>query len=235
MPLKSRQMQIPGGLRFYMPQLNWQASPFQSFDSLVQQIIAVRKGNPHVTAKMGWPTDTASVETEVDNFNTMICAQQGWTDYIIAAAPAPPPKWTPSQQVQSQASVQNAAAAVKKIWAGAKTLNDWLDSGEPAVAQELADKRAATCAACPLNNTAPLTDWFTRPAAEVLRRQLERVQDRNLVTPDDSKLGTCTACYCANKLKVWTPMKFITPHLAADVIEALKTGNGCWIIKEGNL
>jgi hypothetical protein len=233
MPLISRQKQIPGGFKFFMPQLNWQSTPFASFDSIVQSIITVRKANPHVTAKMNWPTDVPSVETELDNFCSLMCAQMGWSSYIATAAPAPPPKWVPpSNPALSQANVQNAAAAIKKTWAGVKTLNEWLDSGEPAVEQAVADKRAATCVACPLNSSAPLTDWFTKPAAEALRRQLERVQDRNLATPDDAKLGTCTACYCPMRLKVWTPLKFIVPHLATDVIAALQGGNHCWILSE---
>lgn len=229
--LNSRQLQIPGGFKFRQPEISYQSRPFESFDSIVNSLIAARKGNPHVTQKFGWSTDIATVGNELDSYNARICEMMGWSQYITStgASAPPPPKTIAPQQ---QASVQSAAGRVSKIWAGVKTLNDWLDSGEPPVAREIAESRAATCAACPRNGTGDFEKWFTRPASETIRKQLEKAHHMNLSTTSDDKIQICEACLCPMKLKVHTPMKFITPHLKPEVMEELKTGLNCWILSE---
>jgi hypothetical protein len=229
--LLSRQKQVPGGFRFSMPALKWNSTPWASFDSIVQSIISARNGNPHLTQKYGWATDVPSVEAELDDYNARICEMMGYADYITSSAgAAPPPKPMPPQHSPSQLNA--VAEKARKIWAGVKTLNDWLDSGEPAVAQELSESRAATCAACPLNGKGDFETWFTKPASESIRKQLEKAHSMNLSTTHDAQIDVCTACLCPSRLKVHTPMKFITPHLKPEVIEALRGGNRCWILQE---
>jgi hypothetical protein len=110
----------------------------------------------------------------------------------------------------------------------------WLDSGEPPVDTELSEKRAATCVACPLNGKGDLTSRFTTPAAGAIKRQMERMHQRQIRGSLDDKLGVCEACLCPLVLKTKTPMKFIKPYLSDVVVGELKNGKDCWIIGELN-
>jgi hypothetical protein len=232
MSLKSRQLFIPNGFTFVQPETGWVAPRMVSFDTVVNSLIAHRKANAFLAQKHNWATDFDSVAVEVDNYNAAVCAQMGWSDYIttdIGALP-PPKSRPPSQSEQNQVSA--AGAKSKKIWAGVKTLNDWIDSGEPAVSAELSAARAAACMGCPQNGRGDFTKWFTGPASEAIRRQIGKLSDRKLATPSDEKIDVCEVCLCPLKLKVHTPFDFIKAHLSKEIATELRAVPGCWIIKE---
>lgn len=231
--LRNRQHQIPGGFRFYQPQTKWQPPNFASFDTIVQGLISHRNANPALRDKHRWATDQPTVEIEVDEFNARICEQAGWTDYISSAIGGAPPPFFPAPSQTDQSKLNAAVGAVKKIWAGVRTLNDWLDSGELPVAPAQSTARAAVCAVCPKNVSGDFTTWFTRPASEAIRRQLEKAKDRQFKTDYDDKLNVCEVCYCPMKLKVHTPLSFINAHLSQPVLDELAAANpNCWIVAE---
>jgi len=233
MRLKSRESQIPEGFVFYEPSTRWRSTPWASFSTIVQEVIAHRRGNPQLTTKFGKSIDQATVENEVDAFNANICAQMGWTKYIIASEGAPPVAPKSSALSAAEASQLAAAGAkVKMIWAGIKTLAEWLDSGTPAVAPELAESRAATCAACPLNGSGDLGQWFVTPTANAIKKQVERLQERKLTTSNDEKLNICTACLCPLKLKVHAPIEIIKNHSVDSALDKMRTAPACWVIAE---
>jgi hypothetical protein len=234
MPLLNRQSQIPGGLRFVQAELRWQSQPWASFDVIVNSLIAARNAHPALVTKYQWATDYATVANEVDNFNTRICQQMGWGNYITAGGggqPAPPP-FLPAAVPTDPGKLAAAANAVKAIWAGVRTLNDWLDSGTPPVDATISTARAAVCAACPKNTPGDFSQWFTKPASEAIRRQLEKVQDRKLSTPDDAKLNVCAVCLCPMRLKVHTPIAYVKAHMTEEILTQLRAVPGCWIPKE---
>jgi hypothetical protein len=229
--LASREKSIPNGLQFHIPTLpNFKLPPQCSFSVAVQSIIAVRKANPYLTHKLGWKTDEHSVENELDFFNASVCAAQGWTQYIATDQPGAPslPKALPSQH--QSGAIAAAANTAKRIWSGVKTLNSWIDSGEPAVPAPESERRAGICVTCPLNGQGGLEAFFSVPASEAIKRQFTKLESRKLATPHDAKLGVCSACSCPLKLKVHTPMHFIKEYLQPDVIAELRKGNNCWII-----
>jgi hypothetical protein len=216
---------------FIIPGLQWQPRAQSSLDSIVQQATAALQGNPKLAQNLGWDLSYNAMTDRVDELNAKLCLTMGWNDYVAEAAGEPPPPKLMAPQ-HNQSKLQSVAAATRKIWSGAKTLNEWLDSGEPAVAQEQSERRAATCTACPLNGQGDLSSWFTAPAAEMIRRQIERLEVRKLTTSHDAKLNVCNACLCPLKLKIHTPMKFIRKYLTPEVISDLRKGNACWIITE---
>jgi len=231
--LKSRQMQIPNGFKFLQPETNWSSRRFASFDSIVTSLLAHRAGRPDLVAKHKWATDYENVANEVEQFNVNLCLRHGWTSYVdgqdFGGGPIPKPV-TLSQHDQSQVSA--AAGRVTKIWAGVKTLNEWIDSGEAAVPAELSAKRAVVCAACPKNGQGDFTTWFTKPAAAAIARQIEKVQNRKLSTPSDSQINICEVCLCPMKLKVHTPISFIQSHLNNTIYDDLPRQPMCWIVDE---
>ena len=227
--LNNRMLQIPFGFKFFQPETRFNAKQ-GSFNNIVDQVIAMRKANPALTAKHNWPTDFNAVAEEVDMFNATICERMGWTSFIsVPATPAPSPKFKAlSPQSEKQLSV--AAGTAKKVWQGVRTLNDWFDSGEPAVPADQSEKRAQTCVACPLNGKGSMEQWFVKPAAAAIQVQFAKLSERKLSTTVDDKLNVCTACLCPLRLKVHTPLQFISPHMGDETRRALDPK--CWITAE---
>lgn len=234
--LKSRDKQIPNGFWFRQPEINWHSKKVlglhPSFTTLVSAVINARRANPHHVAKYKWSLDRDVVGNEVEAFQVKVCLAGGWTSYLTESGGGAPPPLSQPPSPAEQRLLAVAAGKARRLWAGVKTLNDFLDSGEPPVPSAQAESRAATCVACPLNGKGDFTTWFTVPAAAAIKRQLERVKEMNLATTQDDKLNVCTGCLCPLKLKVWTPWKFIKPHLETEVLDELRKGKNCWILAE---
>jgi hypothetical protein len=227
--LTNRNMQIPGGLRFYQPETKFKSRP-GSFNNLVDQVIAMRRANPALAQSKGWAMDYEGVANEVDAYNAAICERMGWLNYIThpVAAPAAPKFKALSPIAEKQLNA--VAGKVKKVWQGVKSINGWMESGEPAVEQARAESRAATCVKCPMNGKGGLEEWFTKPAAAAIKSQFERLAERKLFTSVDDQLNVCTACLCPLKLKVHTPLQYISANMGEETRRALDPG--CWILAE---
>ena len=228
--LKNRNVQIPFGIKFYQPETRFNSRQ-GSFNNVVDQVIAMRRANPALAAKHGWATDFDTVATEVDLFNGAICERMGWNNFISqpGAGVAPAPKFKALSPL-AEKQLSAAAEKVKKVWQGVKTLNDWIDSGLPPVATELSQHRAEVCAACVLNGKGGLEEWFTKPAAAAIKGQISKLASRKLSTTVDDKLNVCVSCLCPLKLKVHTPLPFITEHMSESTKNELD--KGCWILSE---
>jgi hypothetical protein len=231
--LKDRQKQIPNGFKFYLPELKWHApGNFPSFTRVCDALQQVVRANPFLAKKHKWPTDRTAIENWVDLYNATLCAQMGWDEYIARPEHATVPKSSPLHQQLTLRSLANAAASAKSLVAGAKTLTEWIESGEGAVSAELSTHRAIVCSKCRLNEAGDFTKWFTVPAAELIRRQVQKAEKRQLTTPRDDQLNICTACHCPLKLKVHVPIQWIRTRLTPEQKEKLKGGNECWILNE---
>lgn len=231
--LNNRNRQIPFGLKFYQPETRFNANNAHSFNGLVDQVVAMRRANPALVAKHGWSVDWNVVADEVDAFNAAICERMGWTEFITSAAPTAPPPPSPKFKALSQVDEKQLSAVarkVKKVWQGVKTLNDWIESNKPAVPPEQSEMRANVCVSCPLNGSGGLEEWFTKPAAAAIKVQFSKLSERKLSTTVDDKLNVCSACLCPLKLKVHTPLEFISPHMSQEVRNALNPA--CWITAE---
>lgn len=119
---------------------------------------------------------------------------------------------------------------ILKVIKGAKSPLSWLLSGRGPVDRTLATARAQVCTTCPKNGTAPLTSFFTEPAAAVIRMALEARHDYKMETPHDAALGVCTACGCVLTCKVHEPIDLIVSHMPGESKSAL--WDQCWIGKE---
>lgn len=219
----SRSQIPPGGWQFYQPQTKWSApTPVSStFDQTVILIIKHRMANPAISIKNKLETDPASVGNELESY----------TRARLGMGPAISPKLTPpSARPQMSGAVSQAVAAVKKVAQGAAVLMEWDESGLPPVPKELAEKRAAICAGgCPKNDLGKsVTEVFTLPLANLIKRRFERLQQLNLTTSYDDKLAVCQACLCPLKLKVHTPIELIQKRLSPEARAELDPR--CWIL-----
>ncbi len=229
--LKDRNRQTPGGHFFYEPATKWRSTEWASFGVIVQEVIAHRKGNPWLMQKHGKSIDQREVENEVDAFIASVCDQMGFSGYTVGNEGSPPPPKTKASQ-QEISNLSAVAAKIKNLWAGLRTIGEWLDSNAPTVEQELADTRAAICAACPMNGQGEFSKWFVAPAAAAIKRQVEKINARGLKTASDEKLGVCEGCTCAMKVKVWVPIGFIKLHTSDATMDALRKAPACWQVKE---
>ncbi len=218
--LRDRNRFPPNGFRFYQPETKFEPPRHLSFNSTVEAVINHRKGNPWLATQHGWSTDFETVANEIDLYNTKLCQQMGWTDFIMdgggGAEAIPFPHPLPNR--------------LKSVAAGANTLVEWLKDGAEAVPATIADNRAATCVACPKNGQGDWTRWFTAPVSEAIRKEVERRKDMKLSTPHDGQLGVCEVCLCPLKLKVHIPIDQIRNNLSKEILGQLPPN--CWIPKE---
>lgn len=234
MQLKDRNKQIPNGLRFYIPELKWNApGPYASFTRICDAVEGVLKANPGLAQQNNWPSDRTAIENWVDAYNTQLCAQMGWGDYITDGGGASVPKSNPHYLQQTLQSLRAAAAHAKELVVGAKTLGEWIDSGDPAVSRDLSTSRAFICSKCPKNETGDWTKLFTVPAAELIERKMALARERKLSTVYDDQLRFCGVCSCPLQLKVHVPIQWIGKTLTPELMEKFKAGNpSCWILME---
>lgn len=232
--LLSRQKQIPNGFRFRQNEINWSAPKGASLDVIVRSLIAARAANPAQLRKHNWSLDYNLVMNEVDEYNARLCQIHGWDNYISQPQVPTVPKPSPPDQARRLKSLGAAAAAAKSLVAGARSLMEWDESGEPAVPAELSEHRAVICTTCPLNEPGDFTKWFTVPAAEIIKRRIEKAQARKLTTPRDEHLHLCTACHCPLKVKVHVPIGWITKRIEPEQMAKLRRAPNCWIPAEAD-
>lgn len=212
----------PGGWQYRQPQTGWVA-PFPVNNTLDQQttnLIKHRLANPAIVAKHNLSTDRAAVKREIKMFNSL---RLGIPMEATAA-----PKSEPRPALGQLAA--GLVAATKRVAAGVALLLEWEESGLPPVGPDISHARADVCARCPKNSSKPLTDFFTVPMADLIRRRLQRLHELNLSTPRDAQLGTCEACYCPMRLKVHTPSSLVRKHTKEEVRKDLWPQ--CWILAE---
>src|ERR1035437_9309499 len=205
-----------GGWKYYQPQTAWtNPSAMIGKSSSVEAIKKHRLANPAITAKHKLSTDPAVIGRE------LIAFQQ-------ARGALPPDQSPPSFFVQARSSLPDgvvaAAGGIKRAAQGTAVVLDWLTSGGAPVAQELANKRAAMCVACPKNVDG---SWFTTAPAELIKSTLEARKDLKLETPSDAALKSCDVCKCLNRLKVWCPLSHIVAKSKPEILAAFPAT--CWI------
>jgi hypothetical protein len=219
---------------FAVAETKWQVPPNSSFDTAVQALQGHLSAHPEVVAKNGWSLDYGFLSGLVDNYTAAVCQHMKWNEWINEGGAVQQSPFRPisNPPMADPSKILVATASIKKLWAGVKTIDEWVDANAPAVDQSLADSRAATCARCPKNGTGDFSKWFTKPAAAAIKRQVEKFSQRKLVTASDDKLNVCDVCLCPMKLKSWMPIEFIRNHTADDVRLALSKVDGCWITAE---
>jgi hypothetical protein len=223
--LKSRTQCPPGGFIVTIGKLPEQQ--FWSFSEAVAWYQNIARANP----AMKLLTDPAAVASFIDQQNairvSLIPGAAAYLQDSMKGGPVHSPTkkaWSPGRL---SPSVSAAAADIKTAAAGMGLLMEWLISGSPSVAPELAEQRALACVACPLNAGG---HWWTEAPAETIRALLSKRAEPKLETPHDDKLLTCKVCQCWNSLKVHVPMETIAGKTKPETMA--KFPPNCWIVKE---
>ena len=200
---------------FRQPQTAWE-NPMRlvGFTASRDAIIKHRLANPAITAKHQLATDPIAVEDELENY----------TRVRLGIPKIQPASFRHSSSLPER--VGAAAVNIRRAAQGTAVVLDWLTSGGAPVAQELANKRAAICVACPRNVEGA---WYTTAPAEVIKATLEARKDLKLETPSDAALKSCDVCKCLMRLKVWCPLTHILSKTKPEVMDEFPSH--CWIAK----
>ena len=191
------------------------------FDASVTAIMKHRLANPAITAKHNLSTDPVLIANELDK-------------YTRTRLGIPEPSFFRRSRRQSSplSSVVDAAAGIKRAAQGTAVVLDWLGSGGDPVAQELGEKRAAICVACP--NNVP-GSWYTVAPAELIREAVkawQAIKGNNFAfeTSQGDNLKSCDVCKCLMRLKVWCPILPILEKTKPEVMAEFPSN--CWIARK---
>jgi hypothetical protein len=230
MRLKHPEKPIPGGDWFYDPLTGYRAEKNTPRSQIVDGVIAARLANPAITNQHHLATDRHLVEREVEQFLCQAALAMGAHDYVDTRRdPALVPGGMPLPFPQAPPQL-SLLERLRSVAAGAEILVHWLASREEAVPQEQANQRASICAACPFNNKGDLSEFFTVPVSNAIRKALKVREGWNLKTPFDDTLEVCQVCLCPLKLKVFCPAKFILDKMPEEVFNELH--EKCWLRSE---
>jgi hypothetical protein len=227
--LASRTKAPPGGFIYRQKETNWESWKVDAvsqwdFARLCQALRQHRLANPQYKLN----TNLGLIENEVDAANAARVAAMPNTESYVVNDPAPM-----SFPQAPSPILQRVVAAAKKVNAGAGIVLAFEKSGDAPVSKEHAEARALVCVTCPKNGKGDLSRFFTVPAAELMRKHLERLHDLELSTSLDDKLGVCEGCACVLKLKVHFPMKYVLESLTPEIEKDLQKENPvCWIRQE---
>jgi hypothetical protein len=227
--IKNRRANVPNGYLYVQRESGWDASKviphtISDFNAVVQAIRSHRMANPALKLNTSLP----AIEAELEAVTVArLQAMPGADIYLQDVGGASP---TASFQPAPQQTLAKLAHVVGAVQTAKDVLFDWEESGQPPVAQGLANKRAETCVACSQNGRGGLSRYFTVPAAALIQSRLEKLHAMKMETPNDGQLGVCDACLCVNRLKVWTPIEFIKQHTTPEIMA--KLDKNCWVRSE---
>ena len=237
--LKNRNCQIPNGLRWYCPVLKYESPPNSSFRVICEGYAQAIRANFGKAKAAGLPTTMTEIENAVDLYNSAICKQNGWTQYLQEGPSQQAPFSRPRPFNSLPQKQKSGIAVARNVAAGSVTVIKWLASGAEAVPMELAEKRAAICAICPVNSKnqpelsgKDLSHWFTVPAQAAIRKALDQLKNMKLDTSVHDKLGVCQSCDCPIPLKVVMPLEKFYDAMTAQAKGDLDPA--CWIRAEAS-
>lgn len=207
-----------------------QKAPFKgSFTEVVSQTMMFLRKNPALVAKYHWPTEQHAVENWIDETNAQRMLAHGWLNFVADETFSVEKKTLAQQPHSLLGKLVHAAGAVKTAALAYKDL--FVNGPAP---QDLAESRARTCVACPLNDTeSSLSDLFVESAAHEISALIQLVKDTDMRTLHDDDLGICRACGCPMKVKVHSRIEKLSGVLQADVWDKLNKDNPkCWLLSE---
>ena len=185
--------------------------------------------NPAITAKAHLATDPAQIAFELEAFTRkrLGIREDPPSPFPLALSAFP----SAMGVVAAAGDSRGAMWGIKRAAQGTAVVLDWLGAGGNPVSRELAEKRAAVCVACPLNETG---SWYTEAPAEVIRAAVKAWQTLKgssfaFETSQGDKLKSCAVCKCKLPLKVFVGLDHIVQKTKPEVMAELPSH--CWITR----
>lgn len=229
MRMLSRSKYPPGEWQLLLPEIGMKAPITGGFVDVCDQFARIIRSNPAQAEKYGWPLDSKGQENYVDAQNAQRCAQHGWMNFIELQAPDAPFSYDPAQK---KTWLQSAVGSVKATQAALAAWQEMFGDRGP-VPREVAEPRAAICAACPKNEPGSYFDRFVQETAAGMMALLGVTKDLSMRTVLTDKPATCSACDCPTFSKVWAHSDTIARHTTEEQWQALNKENPkCWMLTE---
>ena len=242
MPLKNRQNHPPGGgYSFYQPETRWMLKGGLPFDQAVREIVQHRRANPAFNLQ----TDPVLVADELDAYTCKrLKDDPNWVEKKTPEIPSDSSSWIiptihPQSLLAAAPVAEKGSGLLKRagqIADGIGTLASWVGNGAEPVTQQEADRRAFVCTTagngggmCPKNVQGNWVDYITGGIANAIKSALSLKTHLKLTTQLDEKLGTCDACGCDLRLKVWVPADEIKRSLTPEILDECVPK--CWMRK----
>ncbi len=218
--LKSRTKWCVGGFQVLLPEIGMKQPIAGSFNEAVDAFAKIVAKNPDLAKKQSWPTSREDQETFVDQYNAQRMVAGGYLNFVNLDGQPPP--------YVGGASRTGFAGAVAAHVSGLAVYRELFSGGSVPVAHDEAERRAAICCQCPLNNTKlTFKQRFVDYVAKGLTELLGIMRDLDLKTSRDKELGTCDACDCPMFAKVHVALPTILKHLKP--AQHAKLHSSCWI------
>ncbi len=221
--LKSRAVFPPGEFQVLHPEAG-QQTPFKgSFSEAVAFEMNFRLKNPALVSKYGWSLDPNVVASDVDAYNAQRMIAAGFFSFVDIDAVPPT-----TSGGAGRGGFARAAAAADSALTGLAIYLELFSGGTKPVPKPEAERRAAVCLVCPLNNTKlTLRERFVAYVAKGLTELAGVLRDMDMTTSLDKQLGTCDACDCPLFAKVHVPIDSIERNMKPR--ERAKLDPRCWI------
>lgn len=228
--LRNRHELPPGGFIYFEARTNWPPNPENffagmDFDRAVAAIIQHRQSNPRYSSDPEWSTDPGTVAKQLDEFT---CIRLANNPFFCLGGSSAKKAFSPQGRLAGQ--VAAFAGAVKGVVGGVGAWLQWVGPSGRVADHSLAEARAEICSTCPQNVPGGLLAFFSIPASELIKEQLEIKTQMQLTTRHDQKLNVCKACLCPLHLKVWAELSFALENLKPESKEKLDPR--CWMLKE---
>jgi hypothetical protein len=224
--LKNRNRPLPGGYGFYDSCTNFKANQYDSFTAQCQGVQMARSANPAMCKRYRKSTNMAEIEAEVDEQWATVAHDHGWVDFyntvVRGGGQSQSPFLNPVPRKRDLVGLANMAVV------GIETIGEMFGPEGPCD-RETAEKNAAVCANCPLNEKGDWTRFFTIPVSFAVKKMMQLVKDSNLTTPLDDQLKVCTACGCPITGKIWARKPHILKYMDKESYNDLHPD--CWIKK----
>lgn len=227
----------PGGWSYWCPVGEMEFPGGFAFDQQVAKIRAYRVANPGLKL----PADVGSVRHELLQFTFLRLRKriglekalewfsvENTNDAEIEELYKKKPQSLPSEQPSEPPA--RLAEIASQYLNGGRILVDWVGDGAVPVSQELAQKRADTCIACPKNEPGNWMDKLAAGIADAVREQVGLKHHLKLTVANEDKLQVCKACRCQLPLKVWVPLDTILDDTLESTMKKLP--KACWIKQE---
>ena len=120
----------------------------------------------------------------------------------------------------------NVRLEMGDLFRGMEVLTAVASSSEPLVSQELAEERAAKCAACPAN--VPIAGCLPCMGIPNLIVKIKGAH----TTKADPFLKTCGCCKCSLLAKVWVKTEILANADDATIRSQMRMMPDCWAVQE---
>lgn len=138
-----------------------------------------------------------------------------------------PPGFCAYEDGRPPESFVDARMGLEDVMNGTRVFISWVQAGVPLVEQELAEARAATCAACYMNMPAQGCG-----ICQGLSNLVEEVA-RGRTTKADQFLASkaCVVCKCVSRAHIWLPIENLKSGVSPEMMQQFPAGH-CWKRKE---